>query len=135
MRILILDDDADIRDLLQTALAGKGHDVTTYADPSEFPFLHSKSCPCEPDNSCADVLIADLVMPKIEGIEFVKKLKDEGCWPLTIGNVAVMSGYLTLHYMNELNAMDIHYFRKPFELEELYAWVDECQERLASFVD
>jgi len=41
-----------------------------------------------------------------------------------------MSGYLTLHYMNELNAMGISYFRKPFEMQEIYNWVDECQERL-----
>jgi len=32
--------------------------------------------------------------------------------------------------MNELNSMGIHYFRKPFEMNEIFNWVEECQERL-----
>ncbi len=130
MRIMVLDDDKDIRALLKTALASKGHEVTIFENPAEFPFLHNKDCPCKPDNSCADVLIADIVMPNIEGIDFIKRLKAQGCWPLTVGNVAVISGYLTLHYMNDLNDMAIHYFRKPFELKDVFDWVEKCQERL-----
>jgi DNA-binding response OmpR family regulator len=130
MRIMVLDDDQDIRDLLQTALTSKGHEVEVFADPTEFPFLHNKKCPCESEQSCADVLIADIVMPNMEGIEFIRNLKKEGCWPLSIGNVAIMSGYLTLHYMNDLNAMGIQYFRKPFELKTLYDWLEGCQERV-----
>ncbi len=130
MRILILDDDPDIRSLFDAALTSKGHEVTTLSDPSEFPLLNIQKCPCEPKDSCTDVLIADIVMPNIEGIAFVKGLKEGGCWPLTLGNVAIISGYLTLHYMNELNAMGVHYFRKPFELQDIFKWVEECQERL-----
>jgi DNA-binding response OmpR family regulator len=130
MRVLILDDDRDIRSLLKTALTDRGHEITCLSDPSEFPLFADQECPCEPHNSCTDVLIADIVMPNMEGIEFVKSLKDKGCWPLEIGNVAIMSGYLTLHYLSELHAMGIHYFRKPFELQEIYSWIDECQQRL-----
>ena len=130
MRVLILDDDQDIRSLLETALAGKGHEVTSLSDPTEFPLFTTQKCPCEPQNSCTDVLLADIVMPNMEGIEFVKGLKEKGCWPLKLGNVAIISGYLTLHYMSELHSMGIHYFRKPFELQEITSWVDECQQRL-----
>ena len=130
MRFLIFDDDADIRNLLQTALSSKGHEVTAFADPTEFPFFHENTCPCTLIESCADVLITDIVMPKMEGIDFLKKLKDSGYRPLKNGNVAIISGYLTIHYMNELNNLGIHYFRKPFELSEIYEWVDQCQERL-----
>jgi len=129
VRILILDDDKEIRELLTTALTGKGHEVTAYADPTEFPFLNKESCPCPPDHPCADIIIADIVMPNIEGIEFLRKLREAGCHPIIRGNIALMSGYLTLHYMNDLNEMGVHYFRKPFVLEEIYQWVEQCRER------
>jgi DNA-binding NtrC family response regulator len=130
LRILVFDDDEDIRNLLQTALESKGHEVTTLSDPSMFPFFNQETCPCPQGRPCADILIADNVMPKVEGIDFFKKLRVAGCHPLTAGNVAIISGYLTIHYMNELNDMGIHYFRKPFELDAIYTWVEECKGRI-----
>ncbi len=135
LRILVFDDDPDIRDLLQTALTGKGHEVTTFADPTEFPFFNKETCPCEANSPCADILIADIVMPNIEGIDFFRSLKKAGCVPLIKGNVAIMSGYLTIHYMNELNSLDIHYFRKPFELKDIYTWIDQCKARIEEAAD
>ena len=132
LRILILDDDKDTCQLLETALSAKGHEVSSFTDPTKAPLLHNRDCPCTPDDSCADAIIADIVMPNIEGIDFVKILKEAGCWPLTIGNVAIMSGYLTLHYMDDLNDMGVQYFRKPFELDAIYQWADECCERLTT---
>ena len=133
LRILVLDDDVEIRKLLKTALAEKGHEVTTLADPTEFPFLNKESCRCQPGAPCADILIFDNVMPNIEGIDLFKKLKSCGCQPLLKGNVAIMSGYLTIHYMNELNELGIHYFRKPFKLKDIYEWVDLCQARIKAY--
>lgn len=130
LRILVLDDDQDTCNLLETALSAKGHQVSTYTDPIKAPFLHNRNCPCKRHDSCADAILADIVMPNIEGIDFVKILKDEGCWPLSLGNVAIISGYLTIHYMEDLNEMGVQYFRKPFELEAIYKWAEECTERL-----
>lgn len=130
LRVLVIDDDADIRNLLKTALSSKGFEVTTLADPSEFPFIHKENCPCPPNQPCTDLMIADIVMPKIDGVDFFKQLKDAGCWPFRRGNVAIMSGYLTIHYMNVLNNLGIHYFRKPFDLSEIFAWAEQCRERI-----
>ena len=130
LHIMVFDDDKDIRNLLKTALVSKGHEVTALADPSEFPFFNEETCTCSPDRPCADILIADNVMPNIEGIDFFKKLKEKGCLPLIRENVAIMSGYLTIHYINELNNMGIYYFRKPFDMSEIYDWIDECKIRI-----
>jgi len=130
LKILVFDDDENIRNLLKTALESKGHEVTALADPTEFKYFDQLNCPCPVGEPCADVLIADIVMPKIEGIDFCKKLKASGCWPLAKGNVAIISGYLTIHYMNELNELGIHYMRKPFEMKEMFEWIEECQTRI-----
>lgn len=130
LRILIIDDDAEIRDLLKISLSARGHEVTALSNPSEFPFLDDGTCPCPKDTPCADILITDNIMPKIEGIDFFKKLINCGCQPLVKGNMAIMSAYLTIHYMNELNNLGIHYFRKPFNLKDINDWVDLCQSRI-----
>ena len=105
LHIMVFDDDEDIRNLLKTALVSKGHEVTALADPSEFPFFNEETCTCSPDQQpCADILIADNVMPNIEGIDFFKKLKEKGCLPLIRENVAIMS--------------------------EIYDWIDECKIRI-----
>lgn len=129
LRILVVDDNADIRELLKSALSLKGYEVTTISNPSEFPYINERTCTCPEGHPCTDIIIADIVMPKIEGIDFLKQLKGAGCWPIKRGMAAIMSGYLTIHYMNELNSLGIHYFRKPFELSEVFAWVEGCREQ------
>jgi DNA-binding NtrC family response regulator len=130
LHILIFDDDADIRNLLQTALSTKGDEVVALASPADFPFINHEKCTCDAENPCADVLLADIVMPDVDGIDLIKKLKQLGCYPLSIGNVAVMSGYLTLHYMEDLNQLGVQYFRKPLAIKEIQNWVEECRSRI-----
>ncbi len=125
-RILVFDDDEATCTLLMKALSAKGYEVQTFNSPKQFPFAYKQQCPCPPNEPCADIIIADIVMPEMGGIEFLKKLKDSGCLPVGQGNVVVISGYLTLQYMTELNDLGIHYFRKPFRLEDIYAWVEKC---------
>ena len=130
LRIIVFDDDQAICRLLKETLTAKGHQVTTYSNPTEFPYFKEETCPCPKESPCADIMIADIVMPKVEGVAFFKKLKEAGCWPLVKGNVAIMSGYLTIHYMDELHELGIHYLRKPFHLNEITDWVESCQERI-----
>lgn len=129
LRVLVFDDDKATCDLLDKALTAKGYEVTSYSTPFQFPFLHRESCPCPPEEPCADVILADIVMPEIDGIAFLKKLMVSGCLPVKLGNMAIMSGYLTLTYMSEMNEIGIPYFRKPFRLETIYAWLEECKIR------
>ncbi len=45
LRILVFDDDAEFRTMLQTALSSKGHEVTAFSDPTEFPFITERAAP------------------------------------------------------------------------------------------
>jgi two-component system, NtrC family, response regulator PilR len=69
-KIMIVDDEAGIRELLSEALLEKGFDVTSAKDGREsLRYLKSKNF---------DLLITDINMPHLDGIELLKKMKTAG---------------------------------------------------------
>ena len=72
-RILVVDDDACLRDLLKLHLAGAGYEVALAADAIEAGYAILKSAP--------DLLIVDVNMPYMSGIELVSTLIADGTVP------------------------------------------------------
>lgn len=68
LRILCVDDDEDTRVLLQTALSGQNHVVTTAADGNE-----ALSKIGEED---IDVVLTDILIPHIDGFQLAKAIKN-----------------------------------------------------------
>jgi DNA-binding NtrC family response regulator len=69
-KIMIVDDEAVIRELLSEALLEKGFDVTSAKDGREsLKYLKKKNF---------DLLITDINMPHLDGIELLKKMKIAG---------------------------------------------------------
>jgi len=68
-KVLIIDDHAGIRDLLLTVLQSQGHDACVAADGTEGlqRFLSDRP----------DLVVADLKMPDIDGLEVVRTLRRE----------------------------------------------------------
>jgi adenylate cyclase len=66
-KILVVDDDAFNRDLLQQELADDGHILETAADGEE--------ALAKADQFLPDVILLDQMMPRMDGIEVVKRLK------------------------------------------------------------
>ena len=67
MRILVVDDEKIKRVTLADDLAGEGHEVVTAADGQQAAELL--------DREVFDVLITDLKMPRLDGMELLKRLK------------------------------------------------------------
>lgn len=68
-RILVVDDDAPIRNLVQTILATDGHEVFCAGDGKEaIRFLQE---------SPFDLVITDLIMPEMEGLEMIRKVRKQ----------------------------------------------------------
>ena len=67
MRILVVDDEKIKRITLADDLAAQGHDVVTAADGEEAleKLVHGRF----------DVVVTDLKMPKLDGIELLKRIK------------------------------------------------------------
>jgi DNA-binding response OmpR family regulator len=111
MRILVVDDDPEIVSFVKRGLAYEGYKVDTAADGSE---ALTKAREREPD-----LVVLDVMMPGIDGIEVAKRLRQGGEVPILMltakGTVAdKVAGF-------ESGADD--YLVKPFSFDELLARV------------
>ena len=110
-RILVIDDEADIRGLLREVLEGVGHQVIEAADGRLGRDLY-RLAP-------TDVVISDIVMPSQEGIETIMQLRAE--FPSL--RVIAISGGGALHTPAYLEAASLsgadRTFAKPFDPQEV----------------
>ena len=111
MYILVVDDDPEITSLIKRALVYEGYTVDTAGDGSE---ALSKALDREPD-----LVILDIMMPGIDGIEVSKRLREAGDVPILMltakGTVA--------DRVAGLDAGADDYLVKPFSIDELNARV------------
>lgn len=115
-KILIIDDEEPARNTIKLQLAGTEYDILEAADGEEGITLISTG-----DHALTvDLIICDIRMPKIDGIEAVSYFRRE--YPST--PVIILTGYpdvdLAVDFMKQ-GASD--YLVKPVEKEELIAAV------------
>jgi two-component system response regulator PilR (NtrC family) len=116
-RILIIDDDESVRDLLETVFKDQGFDVTTATNGKEGLELLQ--------NEHFDLFIVDLVMPEMGGIDLLKNASSLNIDTPSI----VITAFATVNTAVEamkLGAFD--YITKPFSLDELMIVVKRCLE-------
>jgi len=106
-RILVVDDQ-DYRYVMEEALKREGYDVTTADNPQKAINVFLKSD--------YDLVITDLKMPKMDGIEFLKNIKDHRPDTVVILMTAYASGETAVNAMKE-GAYD--YVEKGGSIEEL----------------
>ena len=72
MRILVVDDEADARDLVETLLTGYGASVTSSASAAEaFSLLRASS-----NGERFDVLVSDIGLPDEDGNSLIRKIRE-----------------------------------------------------------
>ncbi len=114
-RILIVDDDETIRKFLVDFFDDLGYDVVT-ADCGEDAV--AKYTP-----QVFDLVLSDLVMPDLSGIEVLKKLKSKDDKILFF----IITGYPTLETAVEaIKKGACDYIVKPFNLEDLKMKVERA---------
>lgn len=119
-KILIVDDEASIRRILETRFKMLGYDIATAADGEEALDVFGKFGP--------DIVILDIMMPKMDGYGVTKEIRKQNDTPIIIltalGDVAERITGL------ELGADD--YVVKPFSPKELEARVKAILRRTFS---
>ena len=70
MRILVVDDDPSVRHLVAMQLELEGHDVVTAAD--------GQAAMEELDAAAAEVVVLDVMMPRLNGWDVLERLSAEG---------------------------------------------------------
>lgn len=109
----IVDDDPDIVHLFRDALKGmKGYSVFGFTDPIK-ALKHFK----KNESKCALVL-TDYRMPRMNGIELIKKIKDRKQLVLTIIMTAFDNNIELFHNYTENNTIN-GILQKPVRLEVL----------------
>lgn len=124
MQALILDDEPLVLSVLQRFLAHRGYDVVIHADPTSCPLYFCDTCPCSAGVKCPDVILADVNMPHVNGVQFVKKLQRKGC---KCRNIAMMSGGWTAEQLQQASHLGVSIFAKPFHLKRLESWLGSAE--------
>ena len=118
VNILVVDDEVNIRGALVTMLEKKGHQVRGVATAEEGLELL--------ETTPAELVITDLRMPGIGGMEFLRRLKDT--WPDT--EVVVMTAYGSIDTAVEAMRCGAYdYLTKPIDRDRFPIVVDKALER------
>lgn len=111
-KILVVDDDESIRELLRLHLSGAGYEVDVAADAISAGYMVLRRAP--------DLIITDIAMPHMDGFEFVAALKADKSLP-DIPVVFLTSIEDGDHRGKELGA--VGYITKPVRADRLLSIV------------
>jgi two-component system, OmpR family, KDP operon response regulator KdpE len=126
-RILVIDDEPQITRVLRASLSAQGYDVRTANDSDEALRVFHDWPP--------DLVVTDLVMPGISGVELCRAIRATAETPIIVLSVRE-------HERSKVEALDAgadDYVTKPFGIQELLARVRahlrRAPERTASAIE
>ncbi len=122
MRILLIEDEAALRNNLQERLRHEGHVVDVAADGEEGLYAGSEYP--------IDVAVVDLGLPKLPGIEVIRQLRARG---RTFPIIILTARGRWQDKVEGLEAGGDDYLVKPFEVEELLARLRALVRRAAGW--
>ena len=127
-RILVFDDHQEILNLLKNVFDSRGYEVLTYPHPGACPLFDKEICSCPDGQSCTDIILTDINMPMMRGIDFIEKQIKKGC---QCRHLALMSGDYTSDEMQRANELGLKFFLKPFEIADIFDWLDQIEQKIS----
>ncbi len=121
MRILIIDDEANIREMISTMLASEEYELLNAENGLEGLKILRK-------NSDVDIVITDIIMPEKEGLETIREIKKD--FPrikiLAISGGGKIDPSMYLHIAKSMGAEDT--LGKPFVKRDLLAALEKLSD-------
>lgn len=115
-RVVLIDDEQDFTELTGTLLSFHGYQVETINDaPEAMKRL---------ENETYDVVVIDIMMPEIDGLTLMRKLRKSEAYSET-PMVALSAKKLSDEERKFLLTNDIHFMQKPFESRRLVDLIGE----------
>ena len=116
-RVLVVDDEPQILRGLKTNLVARGYDVDTAPDGEAALDLAARHRP--------DVVIVDLGLPGIDGVEVIRGLRTWTAVPIIVLSAREQES----EKVDALDAGADDYVTKPFGVQELFARIDAVMRR------
>ena len=116
-RIIIVEDEQNILGMLDELLTAKGYSVDSFIDP--------KSALIALKNNSYQLLITDLLMPKVDGLQLINFIQKEYLSTLGI----VITGYGSLETaISAMRCGAFDYLLKPFKFEDVLSSVESAMQ-------
>lgn len=119
--ILVVDDDAEIRDLAELVLRGGGYQVVKAASGWEALDAMRRAQP--------DLVLLDVNMPEMDGWELLRLLKADEAWR----NLPIVMFTVKMEFRDKVHALQdgaFDYITKPFAYEELLGRIERIFQSL-----
>lgn len=117
-KILIVDDELSMREFLEIMLKKAGYDVESVGEPEQALL--------RVENDHYDLVISDVLMPGMNGLELLRKIKDTNPEVIVLMMTAFASAETAVQAMKE-GAYD--YITKPFKVDEIQLVIDKALEK------
>ncbi len=120
LQVLVVDDEPDLRELIEYNLTQSGHAVSSAGDGITAIELALSTVP--------DVIVLDVMMPGLNGIEVAKRLRNQ-TETASIPIIMLTAKAEEIHELEGLDAGADDYITKPFSMPVLLARINSLSRR------
>lgn len=121
-KVLIAEDESAIREIIAITLKRAGYEVTEACDGQQAIDIYNAQ------NGAFDVVLLDIMMPNVDGLEVCKTLRNQSS---TVGIIMLTAKTQEMDKVSGLLMGADDYITKPFSPSELMARVDSVYRRVA----
>ena len=114
LRVLLVDDDAEIVESMRTVLESKGYEILVARDGNQGILMAERENP--------DLVVLDMMMPKRSGFLVLERLRRSHPVPMRVIMITANEGSRHKAYA-EMLGVDV-YIRKPFAMDRLLGSVE-----------